>query len=106
MASLRADWITPVEGLSAWASGNYHGEETNAGARIGTAGEPVYRNGKVVARKYKPYATFDIGGSYDFSENVTLNAAVYNVFDKKVDVDDFNTVVDGRRLWVGMTSRF
>ncbi len=106
MASLRADWITPVEGLSAWAAGNYHGEETNAGARIGTAGEPVYRNGKVVARKYKPYATFDIGGSYDFSENVTLNAAVYNIFDKKVDVDDFNSVVDGRRLWVGMTSRF
>jgi outer membrane receptor for ferrienterochelin and colicins len=106
MASLRADWITPVEGLSAWAAGNYHGEETNAGARIGTAGEPVYRNGKVVARKYKPYATFDIGGSYDFSENVTLNAAAYNIFDKKVDVDDFNSVVDGRRLWVGMTSRF
>ena len=106
MASLRADWITPVEGLSAWAAGNYHGEETNAGARIGTAGEPVYRNGKVVARKYKTYATFDIGGSYDFSENVTLNAAVYNIFDKKVDVDDFNSVVDGRRLWVGMTSRF
>ncbi len=92
--------------LRAWAAGNYHGEETNAGARIGTAGEPVYRNGKVVARKYKPYATFDIGGSYDFSENVTLNAAVYNIFDKKVDMDDFNSVVDGRRLWVGMTSRF
>ncbi|MBB5700895.1 outer membrane receptor for ferrienterochelin and colicins [Ochrobactrum daejeonense] len=106
MASLRADWITPVEGLGAWAAGNYHGEETNAGARIGTAGEPIYRNGKVIARKYKPYATFDFGGSYDFSENVTLNAAVYNVFDKKVDVDDFNLVVDGRRLWIGMTSRF
>lgn len=36
------------------ASGNYHGEETNAGARIGTAGEPVYRNGKVVARNISP----------------------------------------------------
>ncbi|MCO4318928.1 TonB-dependent receptor [Phyllobacterium sp. 21LDTY02-6] len=106
MASLRADWTTPVDGLSVWAAGNYHGEETNAGARIGTAGEPVYRNGKVVARKYKPYATFDLGGSYDFSENVTLNAAVYNVFDKRVGVDDFNTVVDGRRFWVSMTSQF
>ncbi|WP_343315600.1 TonB-dependent receptor [Brucella sp. BE17] len=106
MASLRGDWETPVEGLNAWAGANYHGEETNAGARIGSSGEAIYRDGKVVARKYKPYATFDLGGSYDFSENVTLNAAVYNVFDKKVDVDDFNTVVDGRRLWVSMTSRF
>ncbi|WP_411507036.1 TonB-dependent receptor domain-containing protein [Brucella anthropi] len=106
MASLRADWETPVEGLKAWASGTYHGEEVNAGLRIGTAGEPIYRNGKVVALKYKPYATFDIGGSYDFSENVTLNAAIYNIFDKRVEVDAYNTVVDGRRLWLGMTSRF
>lgn len=106
MASLRADWETPVDGLKAWASANYHGEETNAGARIGSAGTPIYKDGKVVARKYKGYATFDLGGSYEFSENVTLNAAVYNMFDKKVGVDEYNNVVEGRRLWLGMTSRF
>ncbi|MHC5232207.1 TonB-dependent receptor domain-containing protein [Brucella sp. LJL56] len=108
MASIRADWMTPVEGLKAWASGNYHGEEINAGLRIGTVGEPYAYNdkGDVIARKYKAYATFDIGGSYDFSENVTLNAAVYNIFDKKTAVDELNNVVEGRRLWVGMTSRF
>ena len=106
MASLRGDWETPVDGLKAWAAGNYHGEEINAGARIGTAGEAIYRNGKVVARKYKPYATFDIGASYDFSENVTLNTAVYNIFDKKVNVDEFNTTLDGRRLWLSMTTKF
>ena len=108
MASLRSDWETPVDGLKAWAAGNYHGEETNAGARIGTAGTPVYAaDGRtVIARKYKGYATFDLGGSYDFSEHVTLNAAVYNLFDKKIGVDEFNNVVEGRRLWLGMTSRF
>lgn len=108
MASLRGDWETPVDGLKAWAAGNYHGEETNAGARIGTAGTPVYAaDGRtVIARKYKGYATFDLGGSYDFSEHVTLNAAVYNLFDKKIGVDEFNNVVEGRRLWLGMTSRF
>jgi outer membrane receptor for ferrienterochelin and colicins len=100
--------MTPVDGLKAWASGNYHGEEINAGLRIGTVGEPYAYNdkGNVIARKYKAYATFDIGGSYDFSENVTLNAAVYNIFDKKTTVDELNNVVEGRRLWVGMTSRF
>lgn len=108
MASLRGDWETPVDGLKAWAAGNYNGEETNAGARIGTAGTPVYAaDGKtVLARKYKGYATFDLGGSYEFSENVTLNAAVYNIFDKKIGVDEFNNVVEGRRHWLGMTSRF
>src|SRR5690606_23941270 len=25
MASLRADWITPVDGLTTWAAANYHG---------------------------------------------------------------------------------
>ena len=108
MASIRADWETPVEGLTAWTAGNYHGDEINAGLRIGTVGEPYAYNqrGDVIARKYKGYATLDLGGSYEFSENVTLNAAVYNIFDKKVTVDETNNVVEGRRLWLGMTSRF
>ncbi|CAM5301306.1 ferric enterobactin receptor [Aquamicrobium terrae] len=107
MANLRADWITPLDGLSAWAAANYHGSETNAGLRIGSAGKPVYNAaGTVVARKYDPYATVDFGLTYDFNENATLNAAVYNLFDKRVGVDDFNTVVEGRRLWVSLTSKF
>ncbi|MFS2324742.1 TonB-dependent receptor [Brucella sp. H1_1004] len=108
MGSIRADWDTPVDGLTAWTAANYHGSEINAGLRIGTVGEPYAYNsrGQVIARKYKGYATLDFGGSYEFSENVTLNAAVYNIFDKKVTVDETNNVVEGRRLWLGMTSRF
>lgn len=106
MANIRADWMTPVEGLSAWTAANYHGSETNAGARIGTNGTPVYKDGKVIARKYDAYMTFDIGTSYEFSENVTFNAALYNLFDKRIDENDFNTSVDGRRLWISMTSKF
>ncbi len=106
MGNIRADWITPVEGLSAWTAANYHGSETNAGARIGSNGKPVYKNGKVIARKYDAYMTFDIGTSYEFSENVTFNAALYNLFDKRIEESDFNASVDGRRLWVSMTSKF
>ncbi|MGH6762326.1 MAG: TonB-dependent receptor domain-containing protein [Phyllobacterium sp.] len=108
MANLRADWVTPVDGLSAWSTINYHGSEINAGARIGTSGKPIYADdGKtILARKYDAYTTVDFGATYDFSEHVTLNAAVYNLFDKRVDVDEFNTSVDGRRLWVSMTSKF
>ena len=108
MANIRADWTTPVEGLSAWTAANYHGSEINAGSRIGGNGKPAGYDdkGNVIARKYDAYLTVDLGATYDFSEHVTLNAAVYNLFDKKVGVDDFNTSMEGRRLWVSMTSKF
>jgi len=108
LANIRADWTTPIDGLSAWAAGTYHGSEVNAGIRLGNAGTPIYDDdGKtVLARKYDAYATFDIGASYNFNENVTLNAAVYNLFDKRIDVDDYNAAVEGRRLWVSLTSTF
>jgi len=106
MGNIRADWITPVEKLETWASANYHGKEINAGFRTGTAGKPIYKNGKIVGREYNDYFTFDIGSSYAFNENVKLNAAIYNLFDKRTGVDQFNNVVEGRRLWVSMTSAF
>ncbi|HEY0290739.1 MAG TPA: TonB-dependent receptor [Hansschlegelia sp.] len=108
MANLRGDWRTPVEGLKAWAAATYHGSETNAGARIGAAGKPIYAadGATVLARKYDAYATFDVGASYDLNPNVTLRAAVYNLTDKTIDVDEFNTVVEGRRLWLSVTSTF
>jgi outer membrane receptor for ferrienterochelin and colicins len=105
MANLRADWVTPVEGLEAWASVNYHGEEINAGARIGTNGTPVTING-TAGRKYDAYTTMDIGAKYAANESLDFSAAVYNVFDKDVGTDDFNTVMEGRRLWVSMTAKF
>ncbi len=105
MANLRGDWVTPIDGLEAWASLNYHGSEINAGPRIGTNGTPVTINGKA-GRKYDAYTTLDIGAKYAVAENVDLNAAVYNVFDKDVGTDDFNTIMEGRRFWISMTAKF
>jgi outer membrane receptor for ferrienterochelin and colicins len=48
----------------------------------------------------------DVGLSYDVTEKLTLNAAVYNVFDKEIEPTDYNTVVEGRRLWLGMSATF
>lgn len=72
MANIRADWTTPVEGLSAWTAANYDGSEINAGARLGAQGKPyAYVNdGKAIAYKYSGYLTFDIGSTYEFSEHV------------------------------------
>ena len=103
--NIRADWTTSVDGLTTWASANYHGSEIAAGARIGTNGTPVSINGQP-GRKYDPYATLDLGLQYLVNDNVTLNAAVYNVFDKKVEPTDFNTLMEGRRFWISMKSEF
>lgn len=105
MANLRADWRTPVDGLNAWASVNYHGSEIASGARIGTNGAPVLING-VAGRKYGAYTTLDLGGSYDFTENVSVKAAVYNLLDKEVQATDYNTTMEGRRFWLSLTSTF
>lgn len=105
MAHARLDWVTPVTGLSAWTSVNYHGSEIVGGARIGTNGTPVIING-AAGRKYDAYATMDAGFTYNFTDQLALNAAIYNIFDKEIEPTDYNTVVEGRRLWVGMSSTF
>ncbi|WP_216670975.1 TonB-dependent receptor domain-containing protein [Mangrovicoccus sp. HB161399] len=107
-ASIRADWQTPVDGLDAWGRATYHGEEINAGARIGDNGT-AYRtdsDGNVIAYKYDAYTTIDIGASYAFNDNLTLNAAIYNLADIEIESGDSNTVGEGRRLWLGLTASF
>ncbi|RFC66134.1 TonB-dependent receptor [Fulvimarina endophytica] len=105
-ANIRADWFTPVAGLSVYAAGFYYGEETNAGLRIGSAGEPVFRDGDIVARKYPDYFTADLGTTYEISQNVTVNAAVYNLFDKEIEPDNYAKVVEGRRFWASIKASF
>ena len=39
-------------------------------------------------------------------EGLTLSAAVYNLLDKKVEQTDFNTVMEGRRFWMSLTTTF
>jgi outer membrane receptor for ferrienterochelin and colicins len=105
MANARLDWNTPVDGLSTWTQVNYHGSEIVGGARIGTNGTPVIING-AAGRRYDAYATMDAGLTYNFTEKLALNAAIYNIFDKEIEPTDYNTVVEGRRLWVGMSATF
>lgn len=104
-ASLRADWLTPVEGLDTWARATYHGSEIVGGPRLGSNGRPVTING-VEGRKYDAYTLVDVGLSYEIAEDVRLNAAVYNVFDKQLEPTDFNAVGEGRRYWLSLTKTF
>lgn len=108
MASLRAEYDAPVEGLDAWGQINYHGKEVNSGARIGTNGK-VYRRdaaGNAIAYQYDAYTTVDIGANYRVSDNATVNAAIYNLFNEELYPSDANTVVEGRAFWLGVTTSF
>lgn len=107
-ASLTADWQTPVEGLGAWGSANYHGREVAAGARIGTNGTPYAfdAEGNAIAYEYASYLTVDLGVDYQLTDRVTANAAIYNVLDREVTTASNSTEGEGRRLWVGLTSSF
>ncbi|MFC4728709.1 TonB-dependent receptor domain-containing protein [Coralloluteibacterium thermophilus] len=70
---------------------------------------------------YKPYTVWHLGGTWRASENVSVNAAIYNLFDKDFvrylpyvsdaagTVAYANTHInneDGRRLWVSLNVGF
>ncbi|MGE4335910.1 MAG: TonB-dependent receptor [Pigmentiphaga sp.] len=69
---------------------------------------------------YKGYALFHLGGSYRVNNNITINATIYNLFNKDfVDyvpyttasgvtnyANRYNNNQDGRRLWVSTQITF
>lgn len=105
MASLRLDWQTPVEGLANWPGPNYHWSEINSGLCIGASGIPAVING-VTGYKYAACRTVDPGANCRLSDRATLGAAVHNVFNEEVRQDEFRNVMEGRRLWSGLTASF
>lgn len=79
-ASLRADWALSGR-ARAWTGMGYYGKE------YGTTVSGV------PAPSYTPV---DLGGSYDLTRNVTLNAALYNLTDQRLDNATYGTVNEGR----------
>ena len=91
-ATLRADW-SATDQLDVWTAVGYYGEQTSAAARGGIS--------------YLPdYVLVDVGLNYAFNDNLSLKGAVYNLFDKEINPDEFSNSIEGRRFWVGMTSTF
>lgn len=52
------------------------------------------------------YTLVDLGASYKLNKNTTLNAAIYNLGDKRLNYDTANLWLDGRRLWVSAVVTF
>ena len=89
-ANLRGEWQVN-DRAQAWASVSYYGEET----------------GNTLSAEAAPgYTTADIGGSYDITNALTLNASLDNLTDKRLDDETYGTVNYGRTLWMGATYNF
>lgn len=89
-ANLRAEWQLN-DRTQLWAATNYYGKEY----------------GNTITDEASPaYTTADFGGSYELSKNVSLNGALYNLTDKRLDDETYGTVNYGRTLWASTTVRF
>lgn len=94
--------------VNAWVRGEYRSKRfrSDAVARA-TLGD------------FKGYSQFHVGGAYEVSENVTLNATVYNVLDKDflrylpyrsgastLYANEYNNNQQGRRFWMSVNVDF
>ncbi|MFJ2983426.1 MULTISPECIES: TonB-dependent receptor domain-containing protein [unclassified Pseudomonas] len=89
-ANLRGEWRVS-DRAQAWAAASYYGEE--------------YGN-TITAQRAPGYTTADIGGSFDVTDALTLNASLNNITDKRLDDETYGTVNYGRTLWMGATYNF
>ncbi|HDS1735911.1 TonB-dependent receptor [Pseudomonas sp. BP8] len=89
-ANLRGEWRVN-DRAQAWAAVSYYGEETG---------------NTITAESAPGYTTADIGGSFDVTHALTLNASLNNLTDKRLDDETYGTVNYGRTLWMGATYNF
>ena len=125
MAHARLNWNT-TDRLTLWFKGEYRGER----ARFNQRYVNLNASNKALMDQVgdlKAYEVFHLGGSFRASENVTLNATIYNLFDKDfLDGETFTsggvtnwasyytqtsqsttgTIEEGRRLWLSANITF
>lgn len=99
----RLDWRITSQ-ASTWIRAEYRAKQFQG---IGSDGQQKF---------YNPYWLFGMGGSYQLNKNVSLNASLENMFNKKfVNYgltpaggygNSYYKILEGRRLWVSATISF
>ncbi|MBU2953516.1 TonB-dependent receptor domain-containing protein [Marinobacter sp. F3R08] len=93
MANVSINWQAR-QGLGFWAQGNYRGETSD------------YLSRTSMAEGTPGYAFLDAGLVYALNSTARVKAGIYNLTDKEVTNDDYEVVLDGRQLNVGLTVDF
>ena len=97
VAHARLNWDATSR-LNLWFKGEYRGERVRFTDRY----ENLTAANKRVQDQVgdlKAYEVFHLGGSYRMSDNVTLNATLYNLFDKDFSKGRFYTLANGTTSW-------
>ncbi|PWW10638.1 ligand-gated channel protein [Mangrovibacter plantisponsor] len=93
MFNTTLDWqATPEVGL--WSRLNFRGKTSE------------YLSRTSMSQGTPSYTQVDLGLRYNANKNLQVSAGVYNVLDKQIDYDTYDTVLDGRRYTVGLTYNF
>ncbi|CAI1494712.1 Colicin I receptor precursor [Serratia quinivorans] len=87
------DWQA-TEDVSLWSRVNFRSKTSE------------YLSRTSMAKSTPSYTFVDAGLSYQANKNLQVTGGVYNILDKTVDYDNYNTVLDGRRYTLGMTYNF
>lgn len=114
MANLTLKWQA-TDKLSAWVRGEYRSERHREA-------DTATSRAKATLGDYKAYEVFELGGSYQVNKHLSLNAAIYNLFDRDfVDyqpyvsdtrtgaisyANTYNNNLEPRRLWLSATLSF
>ncbi|MFA7523121.1 MAG: TonB-dependent receptor [Halothiobacillaceae bacterium] len=114
MANLRLNWAA-TEKLDTWIAAHYESERYRNRKRV--RGQPSYDD----LGNFKSFTLVELGGSYRLTPNITIHAAIHNLFDKNMldyryagfqsrgdDVygNTYANPEQGRRLWLSINTRF
>ncbi|MHA3982722.1 ligand-gated channel protein [Acinetobacter venetianus] len=93
MFNTTADWEINDQ-FSSWGRVNYRSKTSD------------YLSRTAMAKGKPAYTMVDVGLNYKPTRNIAVAAGVYNLFDKEIDKDTYNYVLDGRRYNLGVTYSF
>ncbi|WP_323011660.1 ligand-gated channel protein [Castellaniella sp.] len=93
MINATLDWDA-TDKLGLWSRANFRSRTSEYLSRTSMAeGTPSY--------------TFvDAGFNYQINKKTSVGVGVYNLLDKQIGYDDYDTVLDGRRYWAQLTVGF
>lgn len=98
LLTARLNWDA-TERVRLWFQGEYRSERTRFLERYQnlSAGNQLVQD---AAGDLKAYEVFHLGGSFRATEQLSFNAAIYNVFDKDFTKGTYYTLANGSTGWV------
>lgn len=93
MANATLNWETTPE-METWARINFRGKTSE------------YLSRTSMSKSTPSYAFVDVGTSYSLTKQLNLIGGVYNVFDRRIERDNYGSTLEGRRYNIGLNYNF